>query len=60
MSAALDLDDLVDLSHVIQQVVGRSLSPDESSRLKTAYQTAGSPAGATLHTLRTALEQSPR
>lgn len=60
MSAALDLDDLVDLSHVIQEVVGRPLRPDESSRLKTAYQSAGPPAGATLQTLRAALEQSPR
>ncbi|ART74398.1 hypothetical protein BTO20_37920 (plasmid) [Mycobacterium dioxanotrophicus] len=60
MSAGLNLDDLVDLSHVIQQVVGRSLSPDESSRLKAAYQAAGTAAGATLQTLRAALEQSRR
>jgi hypothetical protein len=53
----LDLDDLVDLSHVIQEVIGRALTPEESSRLKSAYQNAGSaPAGATLTALRTALQ----
>lgn len=56
----LDLDDLVDLSHVIQEVIGRALTPEESSRLKSAYQTAGSaPAGATLKALQTALQCVP-
>lgn len=57
----LDLDDLVDLSRVIQDVVGRSLSPDESSRLKSAYQAAAAePDGATLQALWAALERIPR
>ena len=54
----LDLDDLVELSHVIEEVIGRPLSPDESSRLKAAYQAAGAvPAGTTLGALRERLQR---
>lgn len=54
----LDLDDLVELSHVIEEVIGRALSPDESSRLKAAYQAAGAvPAGTTLGALRERLQR---
>lgn len=53
----LDLDDLVDLSRVIQGVIRRALAPDESSRLKTAYQAArATPAGTTLEALNEALQ----
>lgn len=53
----LDLDDLVDLSQVIQHVIGRALSPDESSRLKAAYQAAGTATkGPTLKTLHKVLQ----
>lgn len=56
----LDLDGLVDLSDVIQAVIQRALSPDESSRLKSAYQAARTtPAGVTLRGLCDALQQSP-
>jgi hypothetical protein len=34
----LNLDDVVAVSRLIERVVGRSLTPDESSRLKCAYQ----------------------
>lgn len=57
----LDLDDLVDLSLVIQEIIGRALSPDEPSRLKSAYQAAGAaPAGTTLKALQTALQAQSR
>ncbi|MGY1994489.1 TetR/AcrR family transcriptional regulator [Mycolicibacterium fortuitum] len=48
----LDLDDLVDLSYVIEGVVGRTLRPDESSRLKAAYlEAVAVTAGTTLRAL---------
>lgn len=54
----LDLDDLVDLSHVIEKVVGRPLTPDESSRLNAAYHEAGAvPSGATLRALCESLQR---
>ena len=37
-SARANLDDVVALSHLIQEVIGRALRPEESSRLKSAYQ----------------------
>ncbi len=37
-SAVLNLDDVVALAVVIEWTVGRKLSPDESSRLKAAFQ----------------------
>ena len=45
----LNRDDLVALAEVFENVIGHSLSPDQSSRLKRAYQLAQSQSrGATL------------
>jgi hypothetical protein len=50
--ARVDLDDVVALCHLIEGVVGRPLNPEESSKLKAAYQrTQSAPGGATLHAM---------
>jgi hypothetical protein len=55
-AGALNLDDLVAVAQLIEGVTGRSLTPDESSRLKSAYQAARNRrGGATLHAITSAL-----
>ncbi|SIJ22301.1 Uncharacterised protein [Mycobacteroides abscessus subsp. abscessus] len=55
----LSLDDLVDVSALIQTLIGRALTPDESSQLKAAYQSARrTPDGATLQTIIDGLRDS--
>lgn len=55
----INLDAIVDLSQLIQEVIGRSLNPEESSRLKSAYQAAEkTPAGATIKSMRDSLHHS--
>ncbi|TEA09118.1 hypothetical protein [Mycobacteroides salmoniphilum] len=59
--SAVNLDDLVTLSQLLAAFLGRSLAPEESSRLKTAYQVArNGPDGATLQTIGAALEPENR
>jgi hypothetical protein len=43
----LKLDDLVGVSQLIPEVIGRALTPDESSRLKSAYQSTQTKQGDT-------------
>jgi hypothetical protein len=52
----LNLDDLVAVAQLIEGVTGRSLTPDESSRLKSAYRAAQNRrGGATLDAITSAL-----
>ncbi len=39
--AHLDLDDAVAVSEIVATMLGRPLTPNESSRLKSAYHRAG-------------------
>lgn len=42
MATHLDLDDVVALAAIVTAMLGRPLTPDESSRLKAAYQRSDS------------------
>lgn len=41
----LDLDDAVAVATIVEAMLGRPMTPNESSRLKTAYQRGGTLAG---------------
>ncbi|WP_160298572.1 hypothetical protein [Williamsia herbipolensis] len=41
----LDLDDIVAVATIVEAMLGRPMTPNESSRLKSAYQRGGTLAG---------------
>ncbi len=41
----LDLDDVVAVAVIVEAMLGRPMTPNESSRLKSAYQRGGTLAG---------------
>ncbi|MCX6471207.1 MAG: hypothetical protein NTW76_18120 [Corynebacteriales bacterium] len=41
----LDLDDVVAIATIVETMLGRPMTPNESSRLKSAYQRGGTLAG---------------
>lgn len=41
----LDLDDVVAVATIVEAMLGRPMTPNESSRLKSAYQRGGTLAG---------------
>jgi hypothetical protein len=55
----LNLDDLVAIAQLIEGLTGHALTPEESSRLKSAYQaTQNRRGGATLHAIASILRAS--
>jgi len=41
----LDLDDVVAVATIVEAMLGRPMTPNESSRLKSAYQRGGTLTG---------------